>query len=80
MLFLLEFQTEIALVNACMVSLTTVCTVVRPTLNTTQLTLRAHHLTQPDISPQVHNRILEKTFQLVDARVDPATSTDCLKS
>ena len=79
MLFRLERQTEITLVHAQMVGLTIVRTFVHPTLYTPQLTTRTRHPAQLNATPQVHDRTFKLTFQLVDARVAPATTTHCLE-
>ena len=75
MLLRLKRQTEITLVHAQMVGLTIVCTFVHPILYAPQLTFRTRHPTQLDVPPQVHNRTLKVTFQLVNARMAPATAT-----
>ena len=80
MLFHPQRQTEIALVHAQMIRLTVMCAFVHPTLDTPQLTFLASHLTQLDVTPQVHDAILKVTFQFVDARVVPASSSGCLES
>ena len=79
MLLWLMRQTEITLMHAQMVRLTVVHTLVHPTLYAPQLTSSTCHPTQLDATPQVHDRALKVTFQLIDACVAPATTIDCLE-
>ena len=79
MLLRLKRQTEITLVHTQMVRLAVVSTFVHPTLYTPQLTFRTRHPTQLDVPPQVHDGTLKVTFQLVNARVAPATATNFLE-